>query len=77
MPIMEEHLEYNCFGQITVIISRGTKNSTLPDYTGKEYRQVEIDLGKLGVEYREEWEFNEEVEKKLRNFNNSWCWYKH
>ncbi|MBQ6835958.1 MAG: Stk1 family PASTA domain-containing Ser/Thr kinase [Clostridia bacterium] len=48
---------------ITVIISRGTKNSTLPDYTGKEYRQVEIDLGKLGVEYREEWEFNEEVEK--------------
>ncbi|MBQ6933173.1 MAG: Stk1 family PASTA domain-containing Ser/Thr kinase [Clostridia bacterium] len=48
---------------ITVIISRGTKNSTLPDYTGKEYRQVEIDIGKLGVEYREEWEFNEEVEK--------------
>jgi len=48
---------------ITVVISRGAKSSTIPDYTGKEYRQVEIDLGKLGVEFREEWEFNEEVEK--------------
>lgn len=48
---------------ITVVISRGAKSSVIPDYTNKEYRQVEIDLGKLGVEFREEWEFNEEVEK--------------
>ena len=51
--------------EIVVVISRGSKTSNLADYTGKEYRQVEIELGKLGVEYREEWEFNDEVEKNL------------
>ena len=50
---------------IVVTISRGSKTANLADYTGKEYRQVEIELGKLGVAYREEWEFNEEVEKNL------------
>ena len=50
---------------IVVTISRGSKTANLADYTGKEYRQVEIELGKLGVAYREEWEFDEEVEKNL------------
>ena len=50
---------------IVVTISRGSKTANLADYTGKEYRQVEIELGKLGVAYREEWEFNEEIEKNI------------
>lgn len=49
--------------EITVIVSRGTKSSELDDYAGKEYRQVEIELGKLGIPYREEWEYNSNVEE--------------
>lgn len=49
--------------EIKVVVSRGSKSSLMPDFTQMEYRQAEIELDRLGVTYREEWEYNDSVEK--------------
>ena len=35
----------------------------MPDFTGMEYRQAQIELDRMGITYREEWEFDDKVEK--------------
>ena len=44
---------------IEVVVSKGAKSETLSNLVGMEYRQAEIELEKLGIPFREEWEYSD------------------
>ena len=44
---------------IEVVVSKGAKSETLSNLVGREYRQAEIELEKLGIPFREEWEYSD------------------
>lgn len=46
---------------INLTLSRGKNSMTLPDMTVKDYREVEIKLGEMGLSFEEEHEVNDNI----------------
>lgn len=49
--------------EITVVISAGSKEITLDDYTGEEYRSIELELEQLDLDVKIVFEQDEEIEE--------------